>query len=109
MALGGDPDTVNRVMAEVNEVVRRRTELFQELRIGSMAAYRDLVTTGQAADDGLGDVILVIDGWGEFHHGPSDDMDRIATLMNAGTAVGVHFVVSALEWTKHARHSRHVQ
>ena len=99
VALGGDPDTVNRVMAEVNEVVRRRTELFRELRIGSMAAYRDLVTTGQAADDGLGDVILVIDGWGEFRKAHPDDMDRIATLMNAGTAVGVHFVVSALEWT----------
>lgn len=99
VALGGDPDTVNRVMAEVNEVVRRRTELFRELRIGSMAAYRDLVATGQAADDGLGDVILLIDGWDEFRKAHPDDMDRIAGLLHAGTAVGVHVVVSVLEWT----------
>lgn len=105
VALAGDPETVSRVVAEVSEVVRRRTELFRELRIGSMAAYRDLVAAGQATDDGLGDVILLIDNWDEFRKnheemagGAPSMMDRMASLLNAGTAVGVHVGVSAMDW-----------
>lgn len=96
---GGDRDAVNRVLAEVDEVVSRRTALFRELRIGSMAAYRDMVAAGQVTDDGLGDVILVIDGWDEYRKANEDHLGRIETLLRAGTAVGVHVVVSVLEWT----------
>lgn len=103
VALGGNQDTVNRVLAEVAEVVRLRTEMFRELRIGSMDTYRQLVADGQAADDGLGDVLLVIDGWDEFRKNNPTDMDRIASLMHAGTAVGVHVVVSVLEWSAFPR------
>ena len=42
VALEGTP-TVNRVLAEVAEVVRRRTELFRNCASVSMAAYRRMV------------------------------------------------------------------
>lgn len=99
VALRGDADTVNRVLSEVSEVVRRRAEIFRELRVGSMAAYRDKVARGEARDDGLGDVILLIDGWDEFRKAHPDDMGRVETLMHDGLAAGVRVVVTVLEWT----------
>jgi S-DNA-T family DNA segregation ATPase FtsK/SpoIIIE len=99
VALRGDADTVNRVLSEVSEVVRRRAEIFRELRVGSMATYRDKVVRGEARDDGLGDVILLIDGWDEFRKANPDAMDRIETIMRDGPAAGVRVVISVLEWT----------
>ncbi|GAB4914971.1 MULTISPECIES: type VII secretion protein EccCa [Mycobacterium avium complex (MAC)] len=99
VALRGDTDTVNRVLSEVGEVVRRRSEIFRELRVGSMATYRDKVARGEARDDGMGDVILLIDGWDEFRKAHPDAMDQVETLMRDGLAAGVRLVVTVLEWT----------
>ena len=99
VAMKGAEDAVNRVLAEIEEVVRRRTAMFRQMRIGSMAAYRQMVAAGTAEDDGLGDVILLLDGWDGFRADrPEAEMGRFAALLQAGTAVGVHVVVTALRW-----------
>lgn len=94
VAIRGDGDGIARVIAEVTEVMAQRRTLFRELRIGSMAAYRDKVAAGQAADDGYGDVLLLIDGWDNFKKENDTHLDAVANLTNNGLAVGIHVAVA---------------
>lgn len=95
VAISSDPEAVNRVIAEVSEVVERRSALFRELRItGGMDSYRDKVAAGTAPDDGFGDVVLLIDGWDNFKKDHPDSVDAIIRITNAGLGVGVHVVLA---------------
>jgi S-DNA-T family DNA segregation ATPase FtsK/SpoIIIE len=94
VALRRDTDTVSRVIAEVSEVVTKRTKLFREHRITSMANYRDRMAGGTAPDDGYGDVLLLLDGFDAFKEDHEDLTGAIAQLTNNGLAVGVHVVIS---------------
>ena len=58
-----EPDVVRRIMAEVQGIVDRRERYFRANGIDSIETYRSRRAQGRA-DDGYGDVFLVIDGLG---------------------------------------------
>src|SRR5690606_37727103 len=58
-----EPDVVRRVLAEISGIIDRREAYFRAQGIDSIETYRTRRARGQA-DDGWGDVFLVIDGWG---------------------------------------------
>lgn len=89
-----DIDAVSRVIAEVEEVVKNRAQLFREHRISNMAAYRDRLVAGTAPDDGYGDVLLLLDGWDVFKENHEPLTASVAALTNGGLAVGVHVVLA---------------
>lgn len=94
VALRRDNDAVSRVLAEVTEVIEKRSELFRKLRITGMASYRDKVAQGTAPDDGFGDVLLLVDGFDAFKEDHDDLVPALAEITNSGLAVGVHVVVA---------------
>ena len=113
VATRSEPDRVNRVVAEMKAVLRQREALFKQLRVGSMAAYRQMREDPNhpAAADPFGDVFMVIDGWPAFvaefprprAHGPGS--------RRAGSAVrrahgDLHAAVDRAEVT-HSRLPRH--
>ena len=57
-----EPDVVRRIVAEVQGIVDRREAYFRANGIDSIETYRTRRAAGRA-DDGYGDVFLVIDGW----------------------------------------------
>lgn len=63
-----EPDKVNRVVAEMQAVMRQRETTFKEHRVGSIGMYRQLRDdpSQPVASDPYGDVFLIIDGWPGF-------------------------------------------
>ncbi|WP_241901683.1 type VII secretion protein EccCb [Nocardioides houyundeii] len=92
-----EPDVVRRIMAEVSGIVDRREAYFREQGIDSIETYRDRRAQG-AADDGYGDVYLVIDGWGTLR-AEFDDLEmEIQQLAGRGLTFGLHLVTAASRW-----------
>lgn len=93
----GDDDMVGRVVEEVVRLVDRREAYFLAHGIYSFDAYvrrRDAGT----ADDGLGEVFVVVDGWSVLR---ADDVELELSLQRVAEralALGVHLVVSAQRW-----------
>lgn len=94
VAVRRDTDAISRVIAEVEEVVTKRTLLFREHRISNMASYRERIVAGTAPDDGYGDVLLLLDGWDAFKEDHEPLIAAVAGLTNGGLAVGVHVVIA---------------
>jgi S-DNA-T family DNA segregation ATPase FtsK/SpoIIIE len=92
-----DPDVVRRIVAEVGGILDAREEYFRCHAIDTMDAYRLLRSSGRA-DDGYGDVVLVVDGWGALRDLDDDldlDLQRIASR---GLRLGVHLVSASARW-----------
>ena len=91
------PDVVRRVVAEVNGVVDRREAYFRDNGIDSIETYRSRRAAGRA-DDGYGDVFLVVDGWGTLR-AEFDDLElELQTLAARGLTFGLHLMVGATRW-----------
>src|SRR5205085_11106695 len=61
-----EPDVVRRIVAEVTGIVDRREAYFRAHGIDSIETYRSRRARNSdqgRADDGYGDVYLVVDGW----------------------------------------------
>ena len=97
-----EPDKVNRVVAEVQAVVRQREVLFKEHRVGSMAAYRQMRADPNhpVAADPFGDVFLIIDGWPGFTSEFPDLEPLVQDLAAQGLSFGVHVVITTPRWTE---------
>lgn len=90
-----DPEKVRRTVAEVAGVLARREEYFRAQNIDSMSTYRRQRAAGQHADQGWGDVFLVIDGWGNFK-AEYDMLEGIITdIAGRGLGYGIHIVITA--------------
>lgn len=102
VATRAEPDRVMRVVAEVKAVLRQREQIFKQLRVGSMADYRQMRDDpgSPAAADPFGDVFLVIDGWPAFSAEFNDLEAVIQDLAGQGLAYGVHTVISTPRWTE---------
>ena len=77
-----EPDVVRRIVAEVQGVVDRREAYFRAQGIDSIETYRTRRAEGRA-DDGYGDVFLVVDGWSTLR---ADFDDLELELQAAGPA-----------------------
>ena len=97
VATRSEPDVVRRVVAEVQGIVERREAYFRSQGIDSIETYRQRRREGRA-DDGYGDVFLVVDGWSTLRA----DFDmleiELQELAQRGLTFGLHVVAGAARW-----------
>lgn len=97
VATRSEPDVVRRIFAEVSGIADRREAYMRRENIDSVETYRARRRQGQA-DDGYGDVYLVVDGWSSLRA----DFDmlemELQTLAQRGLTYGIHIVASASRW-----------
>ena len=92
-----EPDVVRRIVAEVKSVVDRREAYFRAQGIDSIETYRSRRAEGRA-DDGYGDVFLVVDGWSTLR-ADFDDLElELQSLAQRGLTFGMHLLVAAARW-----------
>ena len=92
-----EPEVVRRIFAEVAGIVDRREAYFRANGIDSIETYRSRRAQGRA-DDGYGDVFLVIDGWGTLRSDFDDLEMEIQQLASRGLTFGLHVVTGAARW-----------
>ncbi|GAA3662275.1 type VII secretion protein EccC [Nocardioides ginsengisoli] len=92
-----EPEVVRRIVAEVKGIVDRRERYFRSQGIDSIETYRTRRGQGRA-DDGYGDVFLVIDGWGTLRSDFDDLELEIQQLAGRGLTFGLHVVTAAARW-----------
>ncbi|MGH3361593.1 MAG: type VII secretion protein EccCb, partial [Nocardioides sp.] len=92
-----EPDVVRRIIAEVTGVVDRREAYFRAHGIDSIETYRSRRAAGRA-DDGYGDVFLVVDGWATLRADFDDIEMELQQLAGRGLTFGLHLVTGAARW-----------
>ncbi|WP_345454398.1 type VII secretion protein EccCa [Nocardioides marinquilinus] len=92
-----EPDVVRRILAEVQGIVDRREAYFRSNGIDSIETYRRRRTEGRA-DDGYGDVFLVVDGWSTLRSDFDDLEMEIQQLASRGLTFGMHVLTGASRW-----------
>ena len=92
-----EPDVVRRIMAEVQGIVDRRESYFREQGIDSIETYRSRRAQGRA-DDGYGDVFLVVDGWSTLRADFDSIEMEIQQLSARGLTFGLHIVAGTSRW-----------
>jgi S-DNA-T family DNA segregation ATPase FtsK/SpoIIIE len=92
-----EPDVVRRILAEVSGVVDRREAYFRANGIDSIETYRSRRAAGRA-DDGYGDVFLVVDGWSTLRADFDDIEMELQQLATRGLTFGLHVVAGAARW-----------
>ncbi|AEE45087.1 type VII secretion protein EccC [Cellulomonas fimi] len=97
VATRSEADVVRRVVAEVEGIVDARERYFRAQGIDSVETYRARRAQG-LADDGYGDVFLVVDGWSTIRAEFDELEARLQTLAGRGLTFGVHLLVAAARW-----------
>ena len=92
-----EPDVVRRIIAEVQGVVDRREAYFRAQGIDSIETYRSRRAAGRA-DDGYGDVFLVVDGWSTLRADFDDIEIELQQLATRGLTFGLHVIAGAARW-----------
>ncbi len=92
-----EPEVVRRILAEVKGIVDRREAYFRTHGIDSIETYRSRRAQGRA-DDGYGDVFLVVDGWGTLRSDFDDLEVEVQQLAGRGLTFGLHVVTAATRW-----------
>ncbi len=92
-----EPDVVRRILAEVKGVVDRRETYFRSQGIDSIETYRARRAAGRA-DDGWGDVFLVVDGWATLRADFDDLEMELQQLATRGLTFGLHVLAGAARW-----------
>jgi S-DNA-T family DNA segregation ATPase FtsK/SpoIIIE len=91
------PDVLRRMFQEVVGIVNARERYFTANAIDSIETYRRMRAQGRA-DDGYGDVFLVIDGWSTIR-AEFDEMEfEIQALAGRALTYGVHLVATTTRW-----------
>ncbi|HET7067142.1 MAG TPA: type VII secretion protein EccCa [Nocardioides sp.] len=92
-----EPDVVRRIVAEVTGIVDRREAYFRSNGIDSIETYRIRRAQGRA-DDGYGDVFLVVDGWSTLR-ADFDDLElQLQQLASRGLTFGFHVLTASSRW-----------
>ena len=94
-----EPDVVRRIVAEVVGITDAREAYFRAHGVDTIETYRARrADPASGIDDGYGDVVLVVDGWGTLRA----DFDQVETdlqvLAQRALTFGVHIVSSATRW-----------
>ncbi len=96
-AVRSEPDVVRRIVAEVTGVVDRREARPGVTGSDSLDAYRSR-RAHAGADDGYGDVFLVVDGWSALRSGFDDLEHELQLLASRGLTFGFHLVTATSRW-----------
>jgi S-DNA-T family DNA segregation ATPase FtsK/SpoIIIE len=97
VASRSEPDVVRRIYAEVSGIVDRRERYFRSQGIDSIETYRERRRNG-AADDGYGDVFLVVDGWSTLRSDFDELEMSLQSMAQRGLTFGLHLVAGAARW-----------
>ena len=97
VAMRGDEERINRTFAEVTSIINARERYFKKHRIDSIGTYRQMRARGEA-DDGYGDVFLVIDGWQNLKTEDETAQAKVLDIVSRGLTFGVHVMISASRW-----------
>jgi S-DNA-T family DNA segregation ATPase FtsK/SpoIIIE len=92
-----EPDVVRRIVAEVSGVADRREAYFRTHGIDSIETYRHRRGHGRA-DDGYGEVFLVVDGWSALRSAFDDLEVELQQLAARGLTFGVHVLAASSRW-----------
>ncbi|MBM6399046.1 type VII secretion protein EccCa [Phycicoccus sonneratiae] len=92
-----EPEVVRRLVAEIRGIVDARESYFRTQGIDSIETYRRRRAEGRA-DDGYGDVFLVVDGWPTVRAEFDELEAQITELAGRGLTFGVHLVVTTSRW-----------
>ncbi len=95
-----EPEVVSRIVAEVTTVLDDRERFFRAHGVDGIEGYRARRAVGGLGglDDGWGDVVLVIDGWGTLRTELPDLEPQLQSIGQRGLTFGVHLVTSATRW-----------
>jgi len=93
-----EPQLVRRVLSELAALLLEREQRFRVAGIDSAAAMRALRHQGGLADEPMGDVLLLVDGWAAFRHDFEDLEPAVIDLAARGLAYGIHVVLAANRW-----------
>ncbi|KRE53959.1 ATP-binding protein [Phycicoccus sp. Soil748] len=97
VASRNEPDVVRRTLAELRGIVDKREAYFRAEGIDSIETYRRRRAEGRA-DDGYGDVFLVVDGWPTIR-AEFDELEmQIQELAGRGLTFGLHLVATTNRW-----------
>ncbi len=97
VATRSEPDVVRRVFAEVSGVVDKRERYFRQQGIDSIETYRQRRAEGRA-DDGYGDVFLIVDGWSTLRADFDELEIDLQALAQRGLTFGLHLLAGAARW-----------
>ncbi|WP_199425046.1 type VII secretion protein EccCa [Actinotalea solisilvae] len=97
VASRAEPDVVRRIVAEIDGIVDARELYFRQNGIDSIETYRQRRAQGRA-DDGYGDIFLVVDGWSTIRAEFDELEAEIQTLAGRGLTFGLHLVATANRW-----------
>lgn len=98
-----DRERVTRTIAEVAGVLTRREVAFPAHGIDTMATFRRLRLSGElppGADDGFGDIFLVVDGWSFLRQDFEALEGAFSQIATQGLNHGIHLVVTASRWSE---------
>lgn len=99
VATRAEQDVIRRAVSEVTGILNAREQYFRDHGIDSIETYRQRRTAG-TADDGYGDVFLVVDGWGTVRA----DFEAVETQVQAiaarGLTFGIHVIITAARWSE---------
>ncbi|WP_406831426.1 type VII secretion protein EccCa [Pedococcus sp. KACC 23699] len=97
VASRNEPEVVRRMVAELRGIVDHREAYFRAQGIDSIETYRRRRAAGQA-DDGYGDVFLVVDGWPTIRSEFEELEPQIQELAGRGLTFGLHLVATTARW-----------
>ncbi|MFJ4998260.1 type VII secretion protein EccCa [Microbacterium sp. NPDC088619] len=97
VATRSEPDIVRRTVAEVTSLLNAREVYFRQNGIDSIDTYRQRRAQG-LADDGYGDIFLMVDGWGTLRAEFEMLEPQIQAIAARGLTYGVHIVITASRW-----------
>lgn len=95
-----DAERLRRTVAEVYASLDAREQLFRELGVDSIAAFRRARADGRVDPSVPADIFLVIDGWGDFTQDLDDLEPVVGTIASRGLAFGVHVVITVTQNTQ---------
>lgn len=93
-----DVALIRRTLAEFQNLLLYREQVFGENGLDSMSTYRSRKRDGDFSDDPYGDVFLVVDGWTTLRNDFEGLDTTIADLATRGLSYGIHVVVGASRW-----------
>ncbi|KGN37992.1 type VII secretion protein EccCb, partial [Knoellia aerolata] len=92
-----EPDIVRRTVAEISSIIDRREAYFRASGIDSIETYRRRRAEGRA-DDGYGDIFLVVDGWPTIRAEFDELEHAISGIAGRGLTFGIHVVITTSRW-----------
>jgi len=92
-----EPDVVRRTVAEISGIIDKREAYFRSQGIDSIETYRRRRAEGRA-DDGYGDVFLVVDGWPTIRAEFDELEQSISAIAGRGLTFGIHVVITTSRW-----------